>query len=768
VKSASLTRLSPRVTLVIVVLACLVPFANKAFFLDDPLFLWTAEQIRHAPANFYGFNVNWFGLVMPMTDATANPPGMCYFLAFASLLTGWKEIPLHLFCMIPALAAALGTFQLATKFCSKPLFAAVIAVVTPGFLLCASTLMCDMLTLALWIWSLALWIEGFDNRKYSWFIIAGVLAGFCILTKYSGLCLLPLLLAYALVRERAIRSWVFALLIPLAMFGAYEWLAWRLYGVVLFRNAAAYSSEVSPFSLDELPRNLVGGLVFTGGCALAVLAFAPFLWRPRALLAGFGLFLLLIPGHAVLNALALLFSGHWSLGALLQDITHSLAATWPLELQRAVWLVTGGMVVTLAISDFGRRRDFSSILLGLWVIGILLFASIFNWTINGRSILPLLPAVGILLARRIEQLGYFANPRLRTGLLVGVLVSVVAALALMLADYKLAETGRRAAQLLAQKYPLAANHLQFEGHWGFQYYLQKLGYQPLDVWKATPGTGELIAIPSGNDMYSLPLAAARLKEVLQLPTLPKLATLNRFVGAGFHTDFWGPLPFRIGQVEPERCYVFTVVRPFVFSSGVAMLPPPDLEQEKADMEKWQKVLISNPNDANAHAQLACLLSQPSEALEHWLAVLRQTPNDFQAHAEAGAIFQAAGDGAKAKTHYLAALNEVPDSLEVLNNVAWLLATHVDPSVRNGPEAVRAGLRACALTVNRNPKYLGTLAAAYAEAGRFGDATATARRAILFSNRSQQPQAAKVNEELLQLYLQGKAFHEGETPLQPAI
>src|SRR5213075_637632 len=119
-------------------------------------------------------------------------------------------------------------------------------------------------------------------------------------------------------------------------------------------------------------------------------------------------------------------------------------------------------------------------------------------------------------------------------------------------------------------------------------------------------------------------------------------------------------------------------------------------------------------------------------------------NDYQAHAQVGAIFQAAGDGARAKTHYFAALKEMPDSVEVLNNLAWLLATHADPAVRNGPEAVRAGLRACALTVNRNPRYLGTLAAAYAEAGRFGDAAATARRAILFSNRSHQPQVAKVN------------------------
>src|ERR1051326_8601327 len=63
------------------VFVCLVPFVNKAFHIDDPLFLWTAQQIRHAAGDFYGFRLNWFGLEMPMTDATANPPLMGYFLA---------------------------------------------------------------------------------------------------------------------------------------------------------------------------------------------------------------------------------------------------------------------------------------------------------------------------------------------------------------------------------------------------------------------------------------------------------------------------------------------------------------------------------------------------------------------------------------------------------------------------------------------------------------------------------------------------------------
>ena len=51
----------------------------------------------------------------------------------------------------------------------------------------------------------------------------------------------------------------------------------------------------------------------------------------------------------------------------------------------------------------------------------------------------------------------------------------------------------------------------------------------------------------------------------------------------------------------------------------------------------------------------------------------------------------------------------------------MMATDPDPSVRNGSEAVRLAERAVQLTGAREPTLLDTLAAAYAEAGRFQEA-----------------------------------------------
>jgi Flp pilus assembly protein TadD len=78
--------------------------------------------------------------------------------------------------------------------------------------------------------------------------------------------------------------------------------------------------------------------------------------------------------------------------------------------------------------------------------------------------------------------------------------------------------------------------------------------------------------------------------------------------------------------------------------------------------------------------------------------------------------------------YRQAIALQPEMLEALNNLAWLLATSGESRLRNGSEAVQLAQHACELTQNQQPLFLGTLAAAYAEVGRFDDAIRTAEKA----------------------------------------
>jgi Flp pilus assembly protein TadD len=94
----------------------------------------------------------------------------------------------------------------------------------------------------------------------------------------------------------------------------------------------------------------------------------------------------------------------------------------------------------------------------------------------------------------------------------------------------------------------------------------------------------------------------------------------------------------------------------------------------------------------------------------------------------------------------------------MNQVAWVLATSPDASVRNGAEAVKMATRAVELSGGREPDTLDTLAAAYAESGRWEQATETARRALALAR---EPLAKDIRARLA-LYENRQPFRSNPT------
>ena len=108
------------------------------------------------------------------------------------------------------------------------------------------------------------------------------------------------------------------------------------------------------------------------------------------------------------------------------------------------------------------------------------------------------------------------------------------------------------------------------------------------------------------------------------------------------------------------------------------------------------------------------------------------------------------------TSWQQSLEIKPDQPSVQNNLAWLLATTPDASLRNGAKAVELAEQARQLTEGGNPMVLHTLAAAYAEAGRYADATTTARRAL-------EAAAAQKNDDLTAKFpKRNRTLRDGQT------
>src|SRR5258708_28073730 len=142
------------------VIAALVPFLNKAFHIDDPLFLWMAQQVSQHPADPYGFSVNWYVSAKPMFSIMQNPPLNAYYMALAAKFLGWSELAMPGAFLVPAVAAVLGTFFLAQRLSGSPLFGALLMLFTPCFLVSATTVIPDVSLLALSVCSIHFSLRG--------------------------------------------------------------------------------------------------------------------------------------------------------------------------------------------------------------------------------------------------------------------------------------------------------------------------------------------------------------------------------------------------------------------------------------------------------------------------------------------------------------------------------------------------------------------------------------------------------------------------------
>ncbi len=178
--------------------------------------------------------------------------------------------------------------------------------------------------------------------------------------------------------------------------------------------------------------------------------------------------------------------------------------------------------------------------------------------------------------------------------------------------------------------------------------------------------------------------------------------------------------------------------------------------------QFQSALLLDPNNEDIHFYLAKAFEMESNAAEasrEFARCIQLNPNDPELHARLAVLLSAQGRMAEAISHYRQALRLQPDSQEALNNLAWILASDSRAELRDGKEAVRLATRVCELTRHSKPLMIGTLAAAYAEAGRFDEAVAAAQEAHDLALAIGKKEIAEKNLEMLKLYRSHRPFHE---------
>ncbi len=186
---------------------------------------------------------------------------------------------------------------------------------------------------------------------------------------------------------------------------------------------------------------------------------------------------------------------------------------------------------------------------------------------------------------------------------------------------------------------------------------------------------------------------------------------------------------------------------------------------------FRKALEIEPDYVPAHYNLGKLLAghgEMDEAIVHFRKALEIQPNFAAVQYLLGDALAGRGEADEAIAHFRKALEMQPNNAAALNDMAWLRATYPNPKFRDGTEAVALARRAVELTPDR-PDPLDTLAAAYAEAGRFAEAVQAERKALDLAARQNKQALTRSIQAKIRLYEAGKPFHEPpRTPAETSI
>jgi tetratricopeptide (TPR) repeat protein len=382
-------------------------------------------------------------------------------------------------------------------------------------------------------------------------------------------------------------------------------------------------------------------------------------------------------------------------------------------------VIIGMNLLALAVADlWNHKGDPASLLLFCWVMGTFTFASFINWSVNGRSMLPMAPAVGILLVRRIEQR---ALPFKRHSTLFWPLVpAVIVALLVAWADYGLANSARSAVEKIYATYNKDQGILWFQGHWGFHYYMELRGAKVAQMRNVRLSLGGILIVPE-NNCYTFPIHPVEMVSVRETIELFSpccwLTTMSRYWGAGFYADIWGPLPFVIGSTLPERYNILQIEPARHINHTPNVIDKNKEENDKAIANYTQALLINvyDPATFNNRGNTFTKMGEYDKAISDYTQTLIIYPYYTEVYYNRGNAYSLKGEYNKAISDYTQVLRIDSKDLKTYlkRGYAYMMSEEYDKAIYDFDQVVR---------INPNDvKAYHNRAVAYLRKGEYGKA-----------------------------------------------
>jgi len=193
------------------------------------------------------------------------------------------------------------------------------------------------------------------------------------------------------------------------------------------------------------------------------------------------------------------------------------------------------------------------------------------------------------------------------------------------------------------------------------------------------------------------------------------------------------------------------------SRGNAWYDKGDYDKAIAD---YTKVIEIDPRDADAYGNRGNAWGKKGDydkVIADYTKAIEINPRNANAYGSRGYAWGKKGDYDKVIADYTKAIEIDPKFADAYNGLAWIMATCPEGKYRDGKRAVELAEKAVAL--KDAASFLDTLAAAYAEAGRFQDAIKTQERVITKLKQESGTQYLPQCEKHLSSYKAGKPWRE---------
>jgi hypothetical protein len=501
----------------------LLPFLNTPFTIDDPIYLSEARHVLSDPLHPQAFSMVW-STDLNLRVSQILPGGIAVpYLLVPAALTGCAEWAGHLTQLLLLLAAVYAIALAALRLGLDPRHARLAALLTatcPAVLGMAGTVMPDvaaMLFAALGMERIAAWRVG---RRWQQAMLATLWLALATLTRTHTLLILPA--AFVLLLDGITRDEIRA---SLHRFPA------RFLPLLLTPAVFLAVSLLTADPESEGNNILTSMLQLEPDTSLMAKNLASLLAH----------YLIVIP----LTISWILVRGRQAMLVLLliSGIASVLTSHW------IFFAALASFVMLLDIfSDAIARRDRVQLALWLWLL--LALPVIVYIHLPSKYLLPSVPAVAILIARR-EPPPWLVPSVAAAGLGMGCLILV--------GTRSLAETQRKAVADLVVPQTRAARRVWFSGHWGFQWYAEAAGARPVTLQPVpTPVAGDIIVV-SFIDLPRFPQTWTAHK-VLQRVTYPNTygRVMDLTAGAGFFSSVFGYLPWVPGSGDANTFEVWRV------------------------------------------------------------------------------------------------------------------------------------------------------------------------------------------------------------------